>query len=53
MTIKGTDADNTIIERSPTAPTFRILYVTAQGSLKIQGVTVRGGLLFTLSLSTR
>jgi Right handed beta helix region len=50
MTIKGTDAETTIIERSPSAPAFRILYVTAQGSLKIQGVTMRGGLLSTLSV---
>jgi hypothetical protein len=47
VTIKGMNAEQTTIERSPSAPPFRILYVTAQGSLKLQGVTVRGGLLST------
>ena len=49
VTIRGTDAGNTIIERSSSAPAFRIIYVSGQGSLNVRGVTVRGGMLPTFS----
>lgn len=44
--IRGAGAASTIIERSPTAPEFRILDVTyypAGARLSLSGVTIRGG----------
>jgi hypothetical protein len=43
LTLKGKGAVNTIIERDSGGPGFRIFYVAAEGALKLQGMTVRGG----------
>jgi hypothetical protein len=43
LTIQGAEADTTILERSASAPSFRLLHVAASGSLTVMGVTVRGG----------
>jgi hypothetical protein len=43
ITIQGTGADHTIIEREASAPAFRILHVGAEGVLQLEGLTLRGG----------
>src|SRR5713101_4965706 len=43
LTIKGDGADTTILERASSAPGFRLVHVTASGSLQLHGLTVRGG----------
>jgi hypothetical protein len=43
ITIQGAGADRTIIERGASAPFFRILHVGAEGVLRLEGLTVRGG----------
>jgi hypothetical protein len=43
ITIRGTNAATTIIERNPSAPYFRFLHVTASGVLHLEGVTLRNG----------
>jgi hypothetical protein len=43
LTINGVDAATTIIERDSAAPQFRIFDVAANGSLTLNGLTVKGG----------
>jgi hypothetical protein len=43
LTIKGTSAATSILERDTSAPTFRILNVAAAGTLTLQGLTLRNG----------
>jgi hypothetical protein len=43
LTIRGSGADSTILERAPDAPSFRLLHVSAEGVLRLEGLTVRGG----------
>jgi len=41
--ITGVSAAATILERSATAPPFRIFHIAPLGALIVQGITVRGG----------
>src|SRR6266851_7902802 len=43
LTIRGEGAETTIIERDPSAPSFRILAVAATGTLTLKRLTLRGG----------
>jgi hypothetical protein len=43
LTIMGQGAERTSIERSASAPGFRILQVGSTGTLTLKGVTLRGG----------
>jgi hypothetical protein len=43
LTIRGSGADSTILERAANAPPFRLLHVSADGVLQLEGLTVRGG----------
>jgi len=43
LTITGTGADTTIIERAAGAPQFRLLHVAASGTLAVDGLTLQGG----------
>jgi len=43
LTIQGAGAENTILERAATAPPFRLLHVSPNGVLQLDGLTVRGG----------
>ena len=45
LTIKGTTAATTILERDTSAPVFRILKVAAAGTLTLQRLTLRNGSL--------
>src|SRR5215813_23834 len=45
LTIVGAGPGNTIIEREATAPDFRLFHVAQTGTLKLQGLTARGGRL--------
>jgi hypothetical protein len=45
LTIKGTTAATTILERDTSAPAFRILRVAAAGTLTLQRLTLRNGSL--------
>jgi len=49
LTIKGTSAATSILERDTSAPAFRILNVEAAGTLTLQRLTLRnnGGLFFS------
>ena len=44
ISINGAGADNSIIKRDTNAPIFRIIHVAASGTLKLNGLTVSGGL---------
>src|SRR5262245_51789058 len=46
LTIRGTGADTTVIARDASAPDFRLLDVDMGGTLKLLGITLRGGRLF-------
>jgi hypothetical protein len=43
ITITGAGAETTIIERSASAPWFRLFHVGASGALTLDGLTVRNG----------
>jgi hypothetical protein len=43
ITINGSDAETTIIERATTAPRFRIFLIATSGDLTVNKTTVRGG----------
>jgi hypothetical protein len=43
LTINGQGPDVTILERSETAPFFRLLYVAETGNLTLEGLTIRHG----------
>jgi fibronectin-binding autotransporter adhesin len=43
LMIQGAGADRTILERDTDAPGFRLLHVGAEGALRLEGLTVRGG----------
>ena len=43
ISINGNDALNTVIERDPAAPMFRIFSIASSGKLSINGTTVRRG----------
>jgi hypothetical protein len=43
LTIQGAGADTTSIERSDTAPAFRLLHVATTGRLTLKRLTLRGG----------
>jgi hypothetical protein len=43
LTLRGESAQFTTIARDQTAPVFRILLVSAVGSLTVEGVTITGG----------
>jgi hypothetical protein len=47
ITIRGQGDISTIIQRDQAAPEFRIFFVETGGTLTLDGVTVRGGLIFT------
>jgi hypothetical protein len=44
LTITGAGADRTILERTASAPSFRLMHVAAAGALTLEGLTMRGGL---------
>src|SRR5438093_3094731 len=44
LTIVGAGAGDTIIEREASAPFFRLVHVGQTGLLKLEGLTLRGGL---------
>jgi hypothetical protein len=43
LSIQGSDAQATIIERAPDAPDFRLVHVAPTGALALEGLTLRGG----------
>jgi hypothetical protein len=43
LTLQGTGAASTIIERAAGAPQFRLLHVAATGMLTLEGLTLQGG----------
>jgi hypothetical protein len=43
LTLRGAGAEVTSIARDASAPSFRILVVAATGTLKLDGLTIRGG----------
>jgi hypothetical protein len=45
ITINGTGAGTTIIERANSAPPFRIFHIAETGILTLNGLTIRGGFL--------
>jgi hypothetical protein len=45
LIIRGQEAETTIIERAAGAPEFRLLHVAMAGTLTLQGLTLRGGLV--------
>jgi hypothetical protein len=45
ITITGAGAETTVIERDVSAPAFRILHITAAGTLTLDGLSIQGGLL--------
>jgi hypothetical protein len=45
LTIRGAGADMSIIERADSAARFRILHVSAAGTLTLEGLTMKGGFL--------
>jgi len=45
LTIVGAGIGNTVIERDASAPDFRLFHVAQTGTLKLQGLTARGGRL--------
>jgi hypothetical protein len=49
LTITGTGADTTIIERAAGAPPFRLLHVASTGTLALDGLTLQGGNLAGLA----
>jgi hypothetical protein len=46
LTIRGQEAETTIIERAAGAPELRLLHVAMAGTLTLQGLTLRGGFTF-------
>jgi hypothetical protein len=42
ITIQGAGAETTMLERASTAPEFRLLHVSVDGVLQIEGLTARG-----------
>ena len=44
LSIQGSGAEATIIERAADAPAFRLVHVAPSGALTLEGVTLRGGL---------
>ncbi len=45
ITIKGVEGETTIIEREPSAPFFRLVHVAETGSLTLEDLTLRGGVI--------
>ncbi len=43
LTLRGSGAQSTVIERAAGAPPFRLLHVAALGVLTLDGLTLRGG----------
>jgi hypothetical protein len=43
ITLQGVGADQSIIARPPSAPTFRLLHVAPTGALTVQGLTMTTG----------
>ena len=43
LTLRGSGAQSTIIERAASTPRFRLLHVAATGLLTLEGLTLRGG----------
>ena len=43
LTMRGYGAGRTFIERDTTGPHFRIFHIAAMGTLRLEGVTVKGG----------
>jgi hypothetical protein len=43
LTLQGTGADVTVIERAAGTPAFRLMHVAATGTLMLEGLTLRGG----------
>jgi hypothetical protein len=43
ITLQGTGAETTILERDASALPFRLVHVSAEGMLQLEGLTVRGG----------
>lgn len=43
LTIRGAEADATILERAAGAPRFRLVHVAASGNLTLVGLVLRGG----------
>jgi len=43
VTIQGSGAQGTIIERAPEAPSFRLIRIAPTGTLTLEGLTLRGG----------
>jgi hypothetical protein len=44
LTLRGDGAEFTSIARHESAPAFRILFVSAEGNLTVEGLTITGGL---------
>jgi hypothetical protein len=44
LTLRGAEAESTIIARGSGAPRFRLLHVASTGTLLLEGLTLRGGL---------
>jgi uncharacterized repeat protein (TIGR01451 family) len=43
LTIQGAGADQTVLERASSAPSFRLVHVASSGNLTIDGLILRGG----------
>jgi hypothetical protein len=43
LTIRGANAATTIIERDPSAPPFRLLFIAAEGTFTLAKLSLRGG----------
>jgi hypothetical protein len=52
LTLRGTGAEQTIVERNVNAPQFRLLHVAVTGSLMLRGLTIRGGSCQSYSICT-
>jgi hypothetical protein len=46
ITVRGAGAEDTVIERKASAPFSRLVHVAETGSLKLDGLTLRGGVAF-------
>jgi hypothetical protein len=45
VTLRGAGADRTIVERDGASPSFRLLHIASTGSLILDEVTLRGGVI--------
>jgi hypothetical protein len=50
VTLRGTGADRTIVERDGAAPFFRLVHIGATGSLILDEISLRGGVAFSARL---